>query len=398
MCATKHLSRLILCLTLLSTVGCSSSSPDEINPPQQDGQIADTPDASQDIADAIAYDQGIEDAQSPSADAGSTLQDGSMPADAFLDQSVPDAAIPQADSMLPPAACVNRPERSCTDICNQLTDCLVGDGCLGIQPQDQSQLLASCERSCGFNTNTRNLLCSAETLTCDEILDSLYESDEALNALCNYEESFSPEQQDNCRAICEHTASCTTQMGLESEPPQACRFQCLSAANYDALDCVTGVVCDERFEAAVQACVQGRRSFPPLITDCTTLCDEITSCSLDVETIFGETDNASCIDLCTSRLTTSASIACVGEKGCALTNGDVVDCIGAQIPAPDCRLTCLRILECTQMENPFGVTEQGLNNCTASCSMNASATQRSCTFELPCTENYSEALNACSMD
>ena len=392
----------ILTLSLILTVGCDSSSSDITLATPLDGMLNPTIDSGTIVDGDLVQDGAVLDASATDSELGIDANNSTMPTADMgtteTDVAFADATTPVSDSMLPTPTCSERPERSCMDICTHLVDCLVGDGCLGIEDQDRASLMESCTQSCGFNTNTRRLLCASDMLACPSTLDTLYDSDETLNALCNFEDTFTQQQRDNCRNICQQSAACTRQMGLSTESAEACRFQCLSAGSYAAADCLSELTCDENFENAAQACLQDRMSYAPLLRTCEVLCGHLNACGSDAVSIFGGNDTMACVEACESQLTSAYSVACVGRLGCALSNEQVSQCGEAHRSSPGCELTCLSILECTQSENPFGVTPEVLQRCVSDCESSTTEAQRACSFDISCGENYATDLAACGME
>ena len=362
-------------LALLLLLGCSQSSSDVTFGTPLDGTLSDTsPDASgsdggsdanQPMLDSQVADLGMLDTQ---------MEDGGMP-DAILtldaeadDASVADmGVVTTADSMLPPASCVGRSDRTCEDICQSLTLCLASDGCLGIDNNDAQSLRASCVDTCGFNTATRTILCSAEDNECAPLLDALYESDTTLNALCNFDDAFTEAQHDACRSICSHTNLCLGDSGDNTEPPQACRFQCLSSGSYATADCVT-------------------------------LCSSLSLCEPNGAAVLGSDDQAGCVDRCGTELVTPQAIACVGLDGCSADAASMARCVMDNSESPSCALSCQRILECSESENPFGVTEANLAACVGQCLTSTTAAQRQCSFDTACDESFVENFNNCGSE
>ena len=63
--------------------------------------------------------------------------------------------------------------------------------------------------------------------------------------------------------------------------------------SYEAVECITNLECNADFERAAQACLQGRRTYPPLITDCATLCDALSSCDPDASSALSPMEGVS---------------------------------------------------------------------------------------------------------
>ena len=123
-----------------------------------------------------------------------TITDAFVPVDMETDMVIEDSFIDTDRFHAPtPVVSTNLNEPATPSVATAA--CLVGDGCLGIREDDRNGLLAACERTCGFNTATRNLLCNATPNDCSSILTSLYEADQTLNALCNFDDTFSEEPQ-----------------------------------------------------------------------------------------------------------------------------------------------------------------------------------------------------------
>lgn len=381
-----------LATLVLFTFGCDASSTHSMTEPAQDAHVA---------SDAGRTMRPNTDAELDLAVDGGALTDQFLTTDATtMDATTPspsvDAMALTPDSSLPPPVCPGDSETSCSAICDTLIGCLVGEDCGGLDSESASELSASCVESCGFNSVTQELLCSDRNARCETILEELYEVDESLNALCNYDSSFSESQQNACRDICALTQRCANIQGADAEATQTCWYQCLRDGNYNALDCISNLACDANFLDGTQACLQGRIAYPPLITDCSGLCEHIGECDAG-QTIPLTQSSSTCIDACSDALSTDAQIACSGLLSCDLTQASLDSCVSDNQDAPTCNMACRRILECANADNPFGVTENGLASCIADCENGSSQRERRCSFETPCGSDYVDNLRTCGM-
>ena len=361
--------------------------------------------------DAIQPDSdttGTEQDASLSTDSGSVQTDAHTVSDASIatqdmmmqahDSFVMDEGLSIQDTSMSPDAtspCPDAPEQTCESLCEPFGSCLISANCLGLEMDDEPQLQTDCENTCGFNTGTRQVLCAHDTnLGCSALLEGLFQADQALDALCNPEGDYSQEQRTACREICQKSSDCNGTSDSIIDGTQTCDFQCLASGAFEYLECIRALECGPQFSLSLQACVQNRVSFEPLVTGCDTLCLALEECTPSRGSVFSEDPALECVTACASRLETPAAIACAGLKGCALETDDIGQCQSENQNLPTCDLACRQVQACYAAENPFGVTAGALDECVESC-QTSDEQARTCSFSVACDEEFSANFESC---
>jgi hypothetical protein len=387
-------AKLLLFLATILVLGCGSKDRESVDTDLADSALLDQMIGSSDVgldmlvqesdmteplSDAHLSDMGVAQIPDMSAEV----------ADTMVTEMTPDAEPPSL-----PGPCGDNEALTCAQLCETLTTCFSNSTCLGIGDGDQTALIEACVSNCAFNSSTRDILCQSEGDTCEVVLDRLFMADEALGTLCSGD--FTPEDREGCAQICLRTSECTDGGNAMLETEQSCRFQCLLQGAASVSECIAELACDDTFEARVQSCLQGRETQPPLLTNCAELCTQLGNCQVPpFDAISASTTQETCLQDCAIRLVTSASVACAGRLTCGLTLPLTQVCVEENLDAPSCEIGCLRILECSQASNPFGASNDQLQQCTSDCAERSTLDERRCSFEASCNPDFLQNFSNC---